>query len=595
MNDQIPTNDNNSSDGTIRQDYEGFPDTSIKQEQASHEEAPNANVQGGEEASADNAQLGQVPVNSSYYESKIPAPKKPNHKMIVLFSVLGAFLLLLAVGAIILNKITKDPSSYFDSALEQLTPAPTRDPSKTPDPQEPSPTINPYDALMAQADTSILKDVFNVLIIGVDYAPERETWEGKHAYHADVMLVLAINIKNNTVDMISLPRDTYAKIPGVDGIYKLNASLDCGGGYPTTEGFSKVCEAASWMLGGIPVQYYYAVDMPVVKKLVDAIGGIEYDIDVDFTMVGRSYTKGLKHLDGQGVLDYLRVRKDVEESGDLNRINRQKKMLIALFKSMQERNLITQIPSIISSFEGEMYTNTSVGQTAALAMFAYNLPADNIQMHSMTGRTKTVFDWLFCLTDQKKRVQLIFDVYGVKVDQYSKYTFDYASWLSADMRSTLYLETVQPLIKFVNDKIAQDDLLPTPTPIPTPTPDATAEPPVTITPLTEPTVSGSSLSGSYGSDSHVVLLAASPTMSATPPQYRQYSPELRAAYQAFLAQVETLRTAQQNKDTVTMESILTKTFESQAANFAKQFGYTKKLVWLLDYETTTNEVKVDFR
>ena len=115
--------------------------------------------------------------------------------------------------------------------------------------QEPqaTPTPDPYEEMLSVADMSMMKDIVNVLVIGVDYAPERETWSGKHAYHADVMLVLAINFKENTVDMISLPRDTYAKIPGVDGIYKLNASLDCGGGLP--DGFPKVCESASWMLG----------------------------------------------------------------------------------------------------------------------------------------------------------------------------------------------------------------------------------------------------------------------------------------------------------------------------------------------------------
>lgn len=162
----------------------------------------------------------------------------------------------------------------------------------------PTPTLSPYELLQANADYSLMDGIVNVLLVGVDYAPERETWNGKHEYHADVMLLLAVNFKENKVDMISIPRDTYAKIPGVNGKYKINASINCGGGMP--DGLPKVCEAASWMLGGIPVDYYYAVTMPVVKELVDAIGGVEYDLDVDFTMAGRSYKKGRQYMDGPG-------------------------------------------------------------------------------------------------------------------------------------------------------------------------------------------------------------------------------------------------------------------------------------------------------
>ncbi len=201
------------------------------------------------------------------------------------------------------------------------------------------------------------------------------------------MMVAAINFDENRVDLISLPRDTYAKIPGVKGIYKLNASLNCGGGYEAAggAGFLKTCEAASWMLGGIPINYYYAVTMPAVKQLVDAVGGVDYNLEMTYTMMGRRYTAGPTHLNGQGVLDYLRVRKNIQSGGDLNRVNRQKKMLIAIFKSLQEQNLILKVPEILSSFDGQLYTNCTLGQTAALTKFGYGLDGGNIGMYSMTS------------------------------------------------------------------------------------------------------------------------------------------------------------------------------------------------------------------
>ena len=84
-----------------------------------------------------------------------------------------------------------------------------------------------------------------------------------------------------------------ARITGVKGIYKLNASINCGGGLYKDDGsynpkgLEKVCEAAEWMLGGIPVDYYYAVTMTSLKDLVDLCGGLDYDMDIKFHIQGR--------------------------------------------------------------------------------------------------------------------------------------------------------------------------------------------------------------------------------------------------------------------------------------------------------------------
>lgn len=318
----------------------------------------------------------------------------------------------------------------------------------------PVPTLSPYEQLQAQADYSLMDGIVNVLLVGVDYAPERETWSGKHDYHADVMLLLAIDFNKGTVDMISIPRDTYALIPGVDGKYKINASINCGGGMP--DGLPKVCQAASWMLGGIPVDYYFAVTMPVVKELVDAIGGVEYDVDVSFQMVDRSYKKGLQFMNGQAVLDYLRVRKNVEQAGDQNRINRQKKMLITLFQACKDRNLVVKFPEIVKAFKGKLFTNMNADQVVALALFAYNLDVENIAMHSMGGVTTDIYNWAFVLTDQEARVKLIKEVYGIDVKQEVLYSRSYCLWEWANLTADAYLKSVIPLEEYAAKVLKED-------------------------------------------------------------------------------------------------------------------------------------------
>ena len=247
-------------------------------------------------------------------------------------------------------KIEADPTPTSQPILVVPTDEATPDPG-TPEPgatstPEPTPTQDPYEVLIEQADKSMMKDIVNILLVGVDYSDERGTTEwkkqgGKSEWHSDVMIVLAINFAENRADLISLPRDTYAKIPDVKGIYKLNASLNCGGGLYNDDGtfnpggLNKVCEAAEWMLGGIPVDYYYAVTMTSLKELVDLLGGLEYDMDINFKIQGRSYEKGLQHIDGQAFLDYCRIRKNganayipAGQEGDAKRVERQKRFAL---------------------------------------------------------------------------------------------------------------------------------------------------------------------------------------------------------------------------------------------------------------------------
>ena len=398
-------------------------------------------------------------------------------------------------NSIVIVEITPPPVSVeVDSdATEQpslppiaeATPAPTAEPSE-------------IEKLETKADTSMMQDIVNILLIGVDFSEERLTWNGKKEWHSDVMMVLSVNFDENRADLISLPRDTYANIPGIDGIYKLNASLNCGGGLYNADGsenpagLEKVCEAAEWMLGGIPIDYYYAVTMTSLKSLVDAFGGLDYDLDLTYKIQGRSYVKGYQHMDGQAVLDYCRVRKagnglSAADVGDANRVNRQKRILVAFFEHMQKQNLIVKIPDILAAFDGELYTNCTPAQTAALAMFAYGLNRDDIGMYSMSGTTVSLFQWNFLFTDQNNRVEVIKKVYGVDVPKEYEYTLQYGRYRWASMLYDTYTKNTKPLKKYVQALIDADDLLPEFTEAPTVEPTAAPTDAPTNTPTQKPT------------------------------------------------------------------------------------------------------------
>ncbi|MDD3400007.1 MAG: LCP family protein [Eubacteriales bacterium] len=574
---------------------------------------------------------------------------KKRTKFAILASVAVVVVTLGVVVGLFASGILNDPKGAFSDgngsptstavtvSLEPgVTPNPTEawtlEPGATETPT-PSPTIDPFITLQQQADLSSMHDIVNILVIGIDGDEYRESsdWGGKKEWHSDVMLVLAVNFDQMKVDMISLPRDTYANIPGVDGIYKLNASLNCGGGYVNKDGtinyaaFEKVCQSAEWMLGGIPVDYYYAVNMDTVKALVNAVGGIDYEIEGYFDIGGRFYEPGLQHMDGQAVLDYMRVRKKSKNTvkwsistADSNRVNRQKEMLKALLIKMKNDNLITTIPDIVQSFSGSLFTNCTLEQTASLAVFAYQLDTANITMRTMGGSSASLLAWNFVFTNQTDRVNMIKEIYGVSVGKEEKYTKQYAQYTWGTMLEDVYLELCKPLTKYVGDLIAADDLLPefTPEPSPSPTavpsdspstaPDTTAEPTLEATPE-----------------------AVNPKIYTTQetPGVRKYGEEMRKLwtdYNTCLEELAELRkTADKeakkarNGSSNSLSSVSTKyldkltELQDKAIALGKAFGYEKSKfyntcyptdnyksnsLWALNYwdDKKINEVNVDF-
>ena len=354
------------------------------------------------------------------------------------------------------------------------TPAPTQTPmievEATPIPTA-TPTPGLYEEVAMQADTSMMDGIVNIMFIGVDYEAARidKKWAGKdgNSFHSDVMIVCAVNFNENRVDLISLPRDTYANIPGVNGVYKLNAALNCGTDgknyglfCENGEGFEKVCEAAEWMLGGIPVDYYFAVTMESVKQIVDIVGGVWYNLEGDFDNGGRYYKAGFQHMDGQACLDYMRVRKGGHgnlATGDSNRVKRQKNMMVAIFKKMKEENLVLKVPELIAAFDGALFTNCTPEQIAALALFGYKLDPEDIGAHSMTADSATLFHWNFVFTKQSDRVDLIKKIYGVEVKTYPKYSLAYGRYTWCKMLQDQYMDICDPLKTYVQKLIDDDD------------------------------------------------------------------------------------------------------------------------------------------
>ncbi len=328
-----------------------------------------------------------------------------------------AVLVFLVVWFIVLPKA--DPASAFSpedfSAARtaapvvinaEPTPKPTpAPPGATPGPT-PTPTIDPNAQLMADADMSLLQNRLNILLLGLDESRERANWG---SFRTDTMILLTLNFETNDVDMISIPRDSYVEIYGKDARAKVNSAFSAGGG-KDKKGFEYAMKTVSGIFGDITINYYIGFNMQMVKDVVDAMGGVDYDVDIEVRMNGRELNPGMQHLDGQGVLDYSRQRKG---SSDVARVDRQQRILMAIFQQLLDTRQFGNIPSIFQAVESNMFTNLDFRQISALALFASGIGLDNIERHLLDGDFLNMRKTSYWGISEYKKQQLIKDIFGI--------------------------------------------------------------------------------------------------------------------------------------------------------------------------------------
>ncbi|MDN5966480.1 MAG: LCP family protein, partial [Lactococcus sp.] len=184
------------------------------------------------------------------------------------------------------------------------------------------------------------EEPFSILLMGTDTGDKGRTYQGR----SDSMMVVTINPKKKQTLMTSLDRDIYTQIVGYKGdddnyvakgdtyYDKLNAAYSLGGTKMAIETVQKMMD--------IPIDHYVEINMKGLKTLVDAVGGIEVDNKIDFTLDGVHVKKGKQILDGRHALEYVRMRHE-DPKGDVGRQARQREILSKIVHKMLSVNSVT--------------------------------------------------------------------------------------------------------------------------------------------------------------------------------------------------------------------------------------------------------------
>lgn len=212
---------------------------------------------------------------------------------------------------------------------------------------------------------------------------------------SDTNILMAVDTVNGYVYGASIPRDSKAIIGGK--ARKINYAYNKGG-------TKLLADTISEQLG-IPVDYTVSVDLKGFTALVDAIGGVDFEVpinmDYDDPIQGLSihFKKGMQHLSGADALRVVRFRHNNDGTGygseDLGRMQTQQKFLKAVAKKMFSfENLISNPRKYAEIFGQYVDTDLSVTDLAWFGMQVLGMGVDKIDFSTLPNEWKSPYIYL---------------------------------------------------------------------------------------------------------------------------------------------------------------------------------------------------------
>ena len=197
---------------------------------------------------------------------------------------------------------------------------------------------------------------------------------------SDVNMVTVVNPETGKILLVSVPRDYYVQLHGTTGT---KDKLTHAGMYGT-----EMSRTTLEDLFSINIDYTAKVGFNTVKKIVDAIDGININSDAAFTAWGdRScyITLGPQHLDGRCALAFARER-HAYATGDRHRGQNQQAVLTAIFEKITRPEYLINYPNILAALENDLITTFTYDQITSFAKEQLNtLKKWNIESISVDG------------------------------------------------------------------------------------------------------------------------------------------------------------------------------------------------------------------
>lgn len=246
----------------------------------------------------------------------------------------------------------------------------------------------------------------NILLMGLDEDKTR----------ADTIMIVSLNPKENTIRLLSVPRDTQVTVNGK--LIKINSTM----AYQRREELmiEKLRE-----ITGMPIHYYAEIDFEGFKKVIDILGGVDYNVPYNMNYDDPTQnlhihlTAGMQHLDGQAAHDFVRFRHNNGGSapgeyvmGDPGRVSAQQNFLKELVRQKLQPQYITKAPELMNEIYQYVTTNFTVADALKYIGMLETIDSDTLQTFVLPGATKYEHNLWYYIYDAEDTRELVHTEFG---------------------------------------------------------------------------------------------------------------------------------------------------------------------------------------
>ena len=246
-------------------------------------------------------------------------------------------------------------------------------------------------------------DVVNILVLGLDIG-DIDNQGNESIKRTDTMLLISYNPSNKNTTIVSIPRDTLINENG--SRYKINAAYPMGGDL-------KVVSVVEELLP-VDINYLVKIDYEAFRGIIDAIGGVEMDIEQDMFYdddgqnLHINFKKGTTVLlDGEKAEEFFRWRKNNDgtglATGDLGRIENQHKLINKVIDKLKSPTTIFKANKILNCVAENIDTNMP-GST--MIKYGLKIMSSETKITTLQGEPQMIGGLSYLVVDENKNMEL---------------------------------------------------------------------------------------------------------------------------------------------------------------------------------------------
>jgi len=196
--------------------------------------------------------------------------------------------------------------------------------------------------------------------------------------NTDTIMVVDFDANDYRINVVSIPRDTLVNVSW--NVKKVNSLYGVGGVERTMQGLSEIL--------GFPLDFYAVVDLKAFEELVDAIGGVYYDVPVNMHYHDPAQNlyidinKGPQQLSGEDAVKVMRFRSGYADA-DIGRIGTQQDFLKTAAGQIMENKDKISIPTLAQVFFNYVETDLTYGNVIWLAREFFKMDMENINFQTL--------------------------------------------------------------------------------------------------------------------------------------------------------------------------------------------------------------------